>query len=71
MQSLDRGISILEAVAKSTGPVPLGELTDILGIDRSSVSPGHHAETPRISRQSQQPEGLHSGAVDLAAVAEI
>src|SRR5436190_18672618 len=37
IQSLDRGLSILEAVAKSADPVPLGELTDLLGIDRSSV----------------------------------
>jgi DNA-binding IclR family transcriptional regulator len=37
IQSLDRGLFILEAVAKSTGPVPLGQLTDLLRIDRSSV----------------------------------
>jgi len=37
IQSLDRGLFILEAVAQSTDPVPLGELTDHLGIDRSSV----------------------------------
>jgi IclR family acetate operon transcriptional repressor len=37
VQSLDRGLFILEAVAKSTEPVPLGDLTDLLGIDRSSV----------------------------------
>jgi IclR family transcriptional regulator, acetate operon repressor len=37
IQSLDRGLFILEAVAKSAGPVPLGQLTDLLGIDRSSV----------------------------------
>src|ERR1041385_4201513 len=37
IQSLDRGLFILEAVAKSSDPVPLGELTDLLGIDRSSV----------------------------------
>ena len=37
IQSLDRGLSILEAVARSAAPVPLGELTDLLGIDRSSV----------------------------------
>jgi IclR family transcriptional regulator, acetate operon repressor len=37
IQSLDRGLFILEAVAKSTDPVPLGQLTDLLGIDRSSV----------------------------------
>jgi IclR family transcriptional regulator, acetate operon repressor len=37
IQSLDRGLFILEAVAKSSDPVPLGHLTDLLGIDRSSV----------------------------------
>lgn len=37
IQSLDRGLLILEAVAKSGEPVPLAELTDLLRIDRSSV----------------------------------
>jgi IclR family acetate operon transcriptional repressor len=37
IQSLDRGLVILEAVAKSSDPVPLGDLTELLGIDRSSV----------------------------------
>jgi len=37
IQSLDRGLYILEAVAGSDEPVPLGRLTDLLGIDRSSV----------------------------------
>lgn len=37
IQSLDRGLLILEAVARSSEPVSLGELTSILGIDRSSV----------------------------------
>ncbi len=37
IQSLDRGLFILEAVAKSNDPVPLGQLTDLLSIDRSSV----------------------------------
>lgn len=37
IQSLDRGLVILEAVAKSTEPVSLNELTSLLGIDRSSV----------------------------------
>jgi IclR family transcriptional regulator, acetate operon repressor len=37
VQSLDRGLVILEAVAKSREPVPLGDLTNLLGIDRSSV----------------------------------
>jgi IclR family acetate operon transcriptional repressor len=37
IQSLDRGLTILEAVARSAGPIPLGELTKVLDIDRSSV----------------------------------
>ncbi|PWU07533.1 MAG: hypothetical protein C5B51_09875 [Terriglobia bacterium] len=37
IQSLDRGLVILEAVARSKKPVSLGDLTAILGIDRSSV----------------------------------
>src|SRR5690242_10447376 len=37
IQSLDRGLFILETVAKSNDPVPLGQLTEHLGIDRSSV----------------------------------
>jgi DNA-binding IclR family transcriptional regulator len=37
IQSLDRGLIILEAVAKSTVPMSLSELTEIVGIDRSSV----------------------------------
>lgn len=37
IQSLDRGLCILEAVAKSTDPVALGHLTDLLGVDRSSA----------------------------------
>src|SRR5271168_798308 len=37
IQSLDRGLLILEIVGKSSSPVSLGHLTGILGIDRSSV----------------------------------
>jgi DNA-binding IclR family transcriptional regulator len=37
IQSLDRALHILETVAKSSDPVPLGELTDLLGVDRSSA----------------------------------
>ena len=37
IQSLDRGLTILEAVAKASGPLSLGELTSVLEIDRSSV----------------------------------
>ena len=37
IQSLDRGLLILETVARSSEPVSLGELTELLAIDRSSV----------------------------------
>src|SRR6476646_10102879 len=37
IQSLDRGLFILQTVAKSNDPVPLGQLTALLGIDRSSA----------------------------------
>jgi DNA-binding IclR family transcriptional regulator len=37
IQSLDRGLTILEAVARSAGPMSLGDLTKVLEIDRSSV----------------------------------
>ena len=37
IQSLDRGLLILEEVAKSSDPVPLKQLTELLRIDRSSV----------------------------------
>jgi DNA-binding IclR family transcriptional regulator len=37
IQSLDRGLLILETVGKSKTPVTLGQLTEVLGIDRSSA----------------------------------
>jgi IclR family acetate operon transcriptional repressor len=37
VQSVERALSLLEAVARSSEPVPLGHLTDVLGIDPSSV----------------------------------
>ena len=37
IQSLDRGLSILQAVATSKQPVTLGELSELLGVDRSSA----------------------------------
>src|SRR5713226_2664978 len=37
IQSLDRGLVILEAVASCSDPVSLAELTNLVGIDRSSV----------------------------------
>ncbi len=37
VQSLDRGLAILEAVGQSPQPVPLKKLTALLGIDRSNA----------------------------------
>src|SRR5258707_15217069 len=37
IQSLDRGLAILQAVAVSKQPVSLGELAELLDIDRSSA----------------------------------
>ena len=37
IQSLDRGLIILEAVSRASEPVSLSELTSLLGIDRSSA----------------------------------
>src|SRR5207248_8988465 len=37
IQSLDRGLLILEAVGKSPEPVSLGQLAALLGIDHSSA----------------------------------
>jgi IclR family acetate operon transcriptional repressor len=37
IQSLDRGLTILQAVALSKQPMSLGELADLLDIDRSSA----------------------------------
>lgn len=37
IQSVDRGLVILETVGRSPSPVSLAQLTNVLGIDRSSV----------------------------------
>jgi len=37
IQSVDRGLLILETVGRSASPVSLAQLTNVLGIDRSSV----------------------------------
>jgi IclR family acetate operon transcriptional repressor len=55
IQSLDRGLAILEAVAASPAPVPLKQLTDLLGIDRSSVF--RLANTLRRRRFLANPRG--------------
>ncbi|MFI5008635.1 MAG: helix-turn-helix domain-containing protein, partial [Solirubrobacterales bacterium] len=55
IQSLGRGLSILEAVAESPEPVPLKHLTDLLGIDRSSVF--RLANTLRRRRFLANPKG--------------
>ena len=46
IQSLDRGLAILEAVAASSQPVPLKQPTDLIGIDRSSVWPTRSDSAP-------------------------
>jgi IclR family acetate operon transcriptional repressor len=55
IQSLDRGLAILEAVAESSVPVPLKQLTDLIGIDRSSVF--RLANTLRQRRFLANPKG--------------
>lgn len=55
IQSLDRGLAILEAVAASSQPVPLKQLTDLIGIDRSSVF--RLANTLRQRRFLAHPNG--------------
>jgi DNA-binding IclR family transcriptional regulator len=55
IQSLDRGLAILEAVADSPTPVPLRQLTDLIGIDRSSVF--RLANTLRQRRFLANPDG--------------
>jgi len=55
IQSLARGLSILEAVADAAEPVPLKRLTDLLGIDRSSVF--RLANTLKQRRFLSNPDG--------------
>jgi DNA-binding IclR family transcriptional regulator len=55
IQSLGRGLTILEAVADSTEPVALKQLTGLLGIDRSSVF--RLANTLRQRRFLANPDG--------------
>jgi DNA-binding IclR family transcriptional regulator len=55
IQSLGRGLTILEAVAESPAPVALRDLTGLLGIDRSSVF--RLANTLRQRRFLVNPEG--------------
>ena len=55
IQSLDRGLAILEAVAASPAPVPLKQLTSLIGIDRSSVF--RLANTLRQRRFLANPKG--------------
>ena len=38
VHSVDRVLTILEAVARSAEPVPLGQLTDLLGINPVSYT---------------------------------
>jgi DNA-binding IclR family transcriptional regulator len=55
IQSLGRGLTILEAVAESPEPVALKQLTGLLGIDRSSVF--RLANTLRQRRFLANPDG--------------
>jgi IclR family acetate operon transcriptional repressor len=55
VQSLDRGLAILEAVGQSPVPVPLKDLTALLGIDRSNVF--RLANTLRQRRFLTNPDG--------------
>jgi IclR family acetate operon transcriptional repressor len=55
IQSLGRGLTILETVAESTEPVALKQLTGLLGIDRSSVF--RLANTLRQRRFLANPDG--------------
>ena len=55
IQSLDRGLSILEAVGHSADPVALKDLTALLGIDRSNVY--RLANTLRQRRFLANPDG--------------
>jgi len=55
IQSLDRGLAILEAVAAASHPVPLKQLTDLIGINRSSVF--RLANTLRQRRFLANPKG--------------
>jgi IclR family acetate operon transcriptional repressor len=55
IQSLGRGLTILEAVAESPEPVALRELAGLLGIDRSSVF--RLANTLRQRRFLANPDG--------------
>lgn len=58
IQSLDRGLAILEAVAASAEPMPLKQLTDLIGIDRSSVF--RLANTLRQRRFLANPKGSNA-----------
>ena len=58
IQSLDRGLAILEAVAASSEPMPLKQLTDLMGIDRSSVF--RLANTLRQRRFLTNPKGSNA-----------
>jgi IclR family acetate operon transcriptional repressor len=55
IQSLDRGLTILEAIAESPTAVPLKQLTGLIGIDRSSVF--RLANTLRQRRFLANPKG--------------
>jgi len=67
VQSLDRGLSILEAVGQSAQPVPLKQLTALLGIDRSNAF--RLANTLRHRRFLADADGPSTNALVLSASA--
>ena len=72
IQSLDRGLAILEAVAASSEPVALKQLTELMGIDRSSVF--RLANTLRQRRFLANPKGSNDyilGPTAWRIVAEV
>jgi len=71
IQSLDRGLVILETIGKSNSPVSLGHLTAILGIDRSSVFRLANTLSGAGSSPIQHGQKLHLGADGLAPVPSV
>ena len=70
VQSVERALSLLEAVAGSAEPVPLARLDgDPRHRPEQRLPPGQYAEAPRLPRQPQRTEALCARAGRLAAVA--
>ena len=72
VQSLDRGLMILQAVALSKQPVSLGDLTELLGINHSSTF--RLANTLRrrgFSGLARGQQGIHSWLFDVAPLSPL